>query len=325
MKIELMKDCELLVTNRAILRETFPMEPALMSLAAAAVLTGKGLAADPAKLKACNTILKKHTGAFSGFRGNVKLPLICAMSVAPDAEGYLARVQSAYDSMKQSFWERAEYRVLAAMTICDHISASDFEAYALRTEELYSRMKQEHRWLTSDEDIPFAALLAVSGLDLDKLITEMEEDYRLLRSHFHDNNAVQSLSHVLALSSLPAEEKCNRVNALFAALKDCGHKFGTGYELAVLGSLATLDMPADSLAEKIAEVDDFLKDQKGFGSFSLGSKERRMYAAQLILNHCGQNSDGVALGSMLALTVQIEVCMLICIASCTATATAATH
>ena len=58
-------------------------------------------------------------------------------------------------------------------------------------------MKEKHPWLTSDEDIPFAAMLAVSDLDTDSLISEMEKNYEILKQKFSDKNAVQTLSHVL--------------------------------------------------------------------------------------------------------------------------------
>lgn len=316
MDTELKEKCDLLVKNRKTITDAFSWDSTLMSLAAAALYTSTGLAADKTRLKECEAIIKKKTGAFSEFRGNMKIPLLCKMALSDYPEKYFENVETVYKLLNKSKWIGNEYKIIAAMTICDHVEESEYALFVDRTNDIYSRMKQEHPWLTSDEDIPLAAILAVSGLNVDQLIEEMERDYAILKKTFHDSNAVQSLSHVLALDAQPAEVKCAKVESIYNELKAIKHKYGSGYELATLGTLTMLDMAEQTVAKLIAEVDDYLKGQKGFGDIVLGATERRLYAAQLVLNQYGPNdnkADGVVLGSMLALTIAIEICMMICV------------
>lgn len=325
MNTGLKEKCDLLVKNRKTITSTFAWESGLMSLAAATLYTRSGLTVDKEKLKECEATIKAKTSALSEFRGNVKMPLICKMALSDNPKKYFEQVEVIYKLLNKSKWLGNEYKIMAAITICDYADESDYEQYVSKTNEIYSRMKQEHKWLTSDEDIPFAAMLAVSGLDVDKLIDEMELNYKILKRKFHDSNAVQSLSHILALDEQPAEVKCAKVEAVFNELKAMKHSFGTGYELATLGTLAMLDIQEKEVANLIAETDDYLKEQKGFGNFALGAKERRLYAAQLVLNQYGSEdtrADGVVLGSMLALTVAIQICLILCITSCIAASTA---
>lgn len=325
MILELKEKCDLLVHNRKTITSAFAWDSGLMSLAAATLYTSRGLTADSKRLKECEAVIKAKTNAFSEFRGNVKTPLICKMALSDDPKKYFENVETIYKLLNKSKWMGNEYKIMAAITICDHAVESEYELFVNRTNEIYSRMKQEHKWLTSDEDIPFAAMLAVSGLDVDKLIDEMELNYKILKEKFHDSNAVQSLSHILALDEQPAEVKCAKVESIFNELKVMKHKFGTGYELATLGTLTMLDIQEKEVANLIAETDDYLKGQKGFGDFLLGSKERRLYAAQLVLNQYGPKDnevDGVVLGSMLAITIAIEICMILCITSCIAASSA---
>ena len=325
MNPELKEKCDLLVENRKVIAKAFAWDASLMSLASATLFTSNGLTADSEKLKECVGIMKAKTGIFSEFRGNVRIPLICKMALSDDPKKYFENVETLYELLNQGKWLGNEYKIMAAITICDHAEESEYELFVNRTNEIYSQMKQNHKWLTTDEDIPFAAMLAVSGLDIDKLIEEMELDYNILKGKFHDSNAVQSLSHVLALDEKPAEVKCAKVEAIFDELKAIKHTYGTGYELATLGTLTMLDMPEKELAEFIAEADDYLKRQKGFGDFVLGTKARRLYAAQLVLNQYGQGNkkaDGVVLGSMLALTIATEICLMLCVTSCTAASNA---
>lgn len=324
MNTELKEKCDLLVRNRNIIIDAFKLDSKSMSLAAAALYTSSGLTANSEKLKECESIIKTKMNAVSNFRGNVKMPLICKMALSDSPEKYFENIEILYKLLNKDKLIGSEYRIMAAITICDHVNESEYELFVNRTIEIYSKMKEEHKWLTSDEDIPFAALLAVSRLDADKLIDEMELNYNILKEKFHNSNAVQSLSHILALDKQPAEVKCAKVEAIFNELKAMKHKFGAGYELAVLGTLTMLDIQEKEVANLIAEVDDYLKEQKGFGGIAHGAGERRMYAAQLVLNQYGpedSNVDGVVLGSILALTIAIEVCMIICMTSCMTAAT----
>lgn len=316
MDTQLKEKCDLLVKNRKTITDAFSWDSTLMSLSAAALYTSAGLLADKKRLKECDAIVKTKTSAFSEFRGNVKIPLICKMALSDAPEKYFENVETIYNLLNKSKWIGSEYKILAALTICDHVEESEYVQIVNKTNEIYSRMKQEHKWLTSDEDTPFAAILAVSGLDVDKLIEEMELNFAILKKTFHDSNAVQSLSHVLALNEQSAEVKCAKVESIYNELKAMKHRFGSGYELATLGTLTMLDMGDKQVANLIAEIDDYLKGQKGFGDFALGPKERRLYAAQLVLNQYGaegNTADSVILGSMLALTIAIEVCMMICV------------
>jgi hypothetical protein len=117
-------------------------------------------------------------------------------------------------------------------------------------------MKSEHPFLTSSEDSVFAIMLALSSLSDEEIIRETEICYNALRERFKSRNAVQSLSHVLALYSdgaYTAADRCRNTIALYDALREKGMKYGTEYELATLGTLAMLDC---SIEEKVADLDE---------------------------------------------------------------------
>lgn len=324
---ELKEKCDLLVQNKRILQDAFKWQAGLMSLTAATLYTDRGTPVNAEQLKRCEAIMKEKTSVFSEFRGNVKMPLLCKMALSDDPEKYFANVEKLYGLLNNGKWLGDEYRIMAAITLCDHVDESEYEAAVSRTNEIYSRMKQEHQWLTSNEDIPFAAILAVSGLDIDRLICEMEKNYRILKDTFHNSNAVQSLSHILALDERIAEEKCASVVSLFDELKAIKHRFGTSYELATLGTLTLLELPEKETAALIAEADDYLKGQKGFGALALSASERRLFAAQLVLQQYGPKpnpGDSAVLGSVLALTIATEISMTLCVACCIS-ASASSH
>lgn len=103
-----------------------------------------------------------------------------------------------------------------------------------------------------------------------------------MKPQFFSGNAVQSLSHVLALGDGRAEEKCSRTLLLYDRLKERGYKYGTDYELPTLGVLALSEGDLMEIVTEMTDTDDFLAKQKGLGNWSIGRKQRLMYTGMLV-------------------------------------------
>lgn len=312
MDIELQRLCEQLSNNRNVLDKTFPWDSRTMALAGSAVLMGLRKSADVETLKRCEKILDSHTSVVSEFRGSLKLPLICKMSASDDPDKCFLNVQAVDKLLNGSKWFGNTYMLLASMTLCDHIDVKDAQTYVDKTNEIYHRMKESHKLITSDEDIPFAAVLAASGIDADILICESERCYPVLKDKFGigSGNAVQTLCHILALSQKDSGEKCAKVERLYDRLKEEKHKMDVSQELASLGMLATLDADTEELINEIIEADVYLKKQKGFSDWDIGGSMRRMYASMVVMefnSRNGADNDNSKVARMLATSVAVEV------------------
>lgn len=318
MNVEMKERCDLLVKNRECISKAFHWESGMMLLTAASIFTESGKLADVEELKNCERIIKTQTSLFSSFRENAKMPLICYMALSEDPEDYFLKVQEVYQLLKAGKWSGNDYIMLAAMAIVNHARPAEYIQYVADTQVIFSRMKEDHKWLTSGEDIPFAAMLAVSDLVIPDMMDEAEKNYDLLSKSFHDKNVIQSLSHVLAINDADAAVKCERVKVIYNRLKDEKHKYASGFEMAVLGSMLITGLSDEEIVSGIIEADEYLRGEKGFGNFTLGGSLRRMYAAQTILDVYRKNDDKAhteILGSSLAVTIAAEICMILIITS----------
>ncbi|MBP3569955.1 MAG: DUF4003 family protein, partial [Lachnospiraceae bacterium] len=123
-----------------------------------------------------------------------------------------------------------------------------------------------------------------------------------------------------------AEEKCNKVVALYEALKADGVKYGKYHELVVLASLALLPVELSVLVEDIKAVDAFLTEQKGYGGFfGFDKKTRLMHAAMIVSCDYVKNdaTDIAAMTGTLAAVAAQQAAMCACIAAATAASSAA--
>lgn len=324
MREALLEQCESFIENRDIVRSVFKMESSFMYPICSAIITDKGKRADSERLKQCRDILKAQTGAFSNFRGLCKLALICMMSVDANPEQRLKNAQQVYEHLKGSF-SGSQYLCVAAMVISELVDPGYYKPMAEHTRRIYNLLKSKHPFLIGAEDSIFSALLAVSKKTDSRILEETEQCYTLLKPHFLSNNAVQSLSHVLALCEGRPKEKCEATVSLFQQMKQEGLRYGTDFELPTLGVLAMLPVDRQTILSELREVDEYLARKSGYGIFGLGKRQRLMHAAMIVtgdhLEHCSTNQMTLSHSTMaLAAAQQAALCAAIAAATAAANA-----
>ena len=322
---EIESKCLDLVENYRILAAGNKMEFTEMNLACAGIFLASGRAPDMERIKECKKLLKSRAGIFSNFRGSDELLVRCKMALADDPARYFDRLESEYKQLKTFF--SGEQTVLAAMILAEQ---NDGEGLAEKTKQIYREMKEAHPWLTSENDLPFAALMAASGRDVSAVYAEAEEIYALLRKELHvERDTLQMLSHILAIRSGRTDVKCDKLCALADGLKAARHSLGRGSRLAILGLLADSGLSTDALVERICEADDFLKQHKPFrGIFGVGRECRRMFAVQMVYASLS-GEDSLGASAMMAASVELAIItmilMMIIITSTTSASHSASH
>jgi hypothetical protein len=317
--------CLRLVENYRILAAGNKWEFSEMLLACAGIYLAAGVTPDMSRVKECKKLLKSKAGIFSNFRGQDELLVRCKMALADDPVLYFDNLEREYRSLKTFF--SGEQTVLAAMILAEQ---DPREGLAEKTKQIYKEMKEAHPWLTSENDLPFAALMAASGRDAASIYAEAEEIYAYLKENLRgDRDTLQMLSHILAVRSGRADAKCEKLCALAGGLKAAKRSLGSGSRLAILGLLADAGLSADALVERIAETDDFLKQYKPFrGIFGVGKDCRRMFAVQMVqASLSGEESLGAS--AMMTASVELAIItmilMLIIISSSAASTHSASH
>lgn len=314
--------CDLLSENRNIIQKVFRWDSDVMRLACAAVFTIEGKTADIQRLKESEKILKAKERFFSEFRGNLRLIVLAKMALSDDPEAYWTHLREVYHSFIRNRAFGEEYCLLAAIQLMDAVEPGRISEAVERTYAIHDRMRKEHPWLTGQGALPMAAVLAVRKLNPEVLFEEMEACYQLLRGKFHAGESAQICSHVMSVSGTGAEWKCSRMFAIWDGLKHSRCRYGTGKELAILAALALLDRPTESIVQDILEADEALAKKRGFGFFTIGVVQRRMYAAQVVLNAYAQKGDTVD-SSVISDSVALSIAKAVC-ASVIATTTAST-
>ena len=324
-KASLFALCDQFITNRDIVKAAFRMDNNYIFPVCANRFCARGRMAQAEALRRSRDVIRSQTGAFSHFRGNIKAPLACILSMSENPEDTMARAVDNYTLLKGSF-SGSEYLALAAFLLAD--LDRDAAGRAARGREIYRRMKAEHPFLTSSEDSVFAVFMAFSQMTDDQLIADMEACYGLVKTRFKDSNCAQTVSHVLTLSPGTPEEKTGRLFGLYDALENAGGKYGKHHQLATLAALSAADADIRTLTEDILDVDYFLENQKGYGFFGLDRRTRLMHAAMIVSDEYTprESVDQAALAGTLSMIIaQQMACYAAISASTAAASTAAAH
>ena len=273
--------CKNLIKNKETMKSAFAWEDGLTHLACAGIFINKEQTANEEMLLQCKDILKRNTGIFSSFKSTAKPMIVAMLAANENPQLLMERGLKVYDLLKEEFMSSV-YLPIAAMIIAQYADEARYAELAQRTRRIYKQMRADHPFLTSGEDSTFCALMALLDKPDEVLLGDAEECYKILKNNFFSSNAVQSLSHVLAMCDGEPENKCQKTMELFQKLKEAGHKYGTSYELPTLGVLAMADGNQDEIAAEMAEIDQWLSEQKGFGFFSsISAKQRLMYAGMI--------------------------------------------
>lgn len=273
--------CKNLIKNKETMKSAFAWEDGLTHLACAGIFINKEQTANEEMLLQCKDILKRNTGIFSNFKSTAKPMIVAMLAANENPQLLMERGLKVYDLLKEEFMSSV-YLPIAAMIIAQYADEARYAELAQRTRRIYKQMRADHPFLTSWEDSTFCALMALLDKPDEVLLGDAEECYKILKNNFFSSNAVQSLSHVLAMCDGEPENKCQKTMELFQKLKEAGHKYGTSYELPTLGVLAMADGNQDEIAAEMAEIDQWLSEQKGFGFFSsISAKQRLMYAGMI--------------------------------------------
>lgn len=275
--------CKLMIDNKLAVENEYTWQGAVTNVLISNFFTSRGMSVNTEKLREAESIIKKNTSVISNFRGFIQGYLSAVLAESDNPEELFTEIKETYNEMKKAKFSKSPYLVAAATLICTIDTELEKTDIIANAKIIYKMMKDKHPILTADEDVTFATLLAMSGLEIAKLDEEMENCYKMLKSITWANNAVQSLSHVLSLGQADAASKCNRVRDMITLLKNRGMEYGKGCELAALGGLAILDEQIELLVEEMLEADAHLRDARGFGNFGIGETQRFMYDAMLVM------------------------------------------
>lgn len=287
-------------------------------------LTLRNRNADVEKINNCIDIIRNNSSIFSNFRGNNLLTTAVNLSIQNNPEESFNDIIIIYNKLKNHFFNN-QFLVLAAQIIYNYRNINDVDLIVVNTRKAYDTMKKNHLFLTGQEDICAAAVIATTSNNVEQTFIDMEECYNILKNNvFYSGNNLQALSHILSLFEGFPQEKCNKVLLLDKILRNHSVPLKS-YSLPILGVAALTNIDYEKFATDLNSANNYLKKQHGFGSFSLGSTVRNMIIASLLSLEFIENSDSLTKEKLIETTnnISLNIVLIMQIAAATAASSAA--
>jgi hypothetical protein len=314
MRHTLQERCEAQIRNEAMLRKGHKLEFESIMKLAAMLYVNAGREVDVARLRECKRILKDKVGLFSNFRGHMQYLVQVKMALSDDPAAYLDGVLDIYQRLKAGRVLPGEMVAMAATTIYENCPADVRDTVVDKTRKAYAKIKEQHRFLTGEEDLALIALMVLADIDPDRAAVRAEEMYAILKGRYlPGSDTPQTVAMVLSLSEKPAEQNAQGFFGLYDACKAAGHATSKDKAMAIYATYADLEANLSEVVAEIGEVDDWLKRQKGYGALGVGASIRRLFAATLVLEDRVEDSAVAVAGttSVVAQTVVEELLLLL--------------
>ncbi|MFD0674708.1 DUF4003 family protein [Cohnella sp. GCM10027633] len=311
----------LFADNARAAKKAFAWRNASVNRLAALLYAAEGREIDIEAVRDNLERVKRSTGMFSMFRGDSAISLAAQLSLSGDPEARLADALAVYELLKDAKFRASPYLPIAAYQIAANASPDRFGSTVARAQSFYAAMKANHRFLTGQDDYIYAAMLALSDVEVEAGTERMEWLYAALKPELRAGNALQALTQVLVLGDEGGRPE-ERVLALKGAFRERGFPMDRSYTLPSLGVLALLPRENRDIVEETALSFEWLREQKGFGAWSVDKQELLLHAAALVAYR--SMADGVVPLSALATSLtNLIVAQQAAIAAAAATAAAA--
>lgn len=271
----------LFADNVQVINKDFVWKNTLAKRLAALLFTAESRTLDGEAIRRGEALIKRQTGLFSTFRGNASLTVATLLALADDPEQLLDRTLLVYDLMKAARFSASDFSVIAACLIAGQARPEALAATVERARAFYDGMKQEHWFLTGQDDYIFCAMLGLSGLEPLDGVARIERLYDDLRPDFRGRNAVQALAQVLVLAD-DAASPSFQVRNLRDAFKASGIRLDREYTLTSLGVLTLVSPDHAAIVQAVQAAYDNLRTRRGFGRWTIGRQELLLLAAALV-------------------------------------------
>lgn len=223
--------------------------------------------------------LRRSTRLFSAFRGLAKAPAAVKLGEYEDGEQRFVYCRDNLRRLKAAGFAPTDYLVPASFLMAKGHDRADRiagDAFAH-----YREMQHAHRVLTGGEDVLYAVLFAMYGLNPQDVTARTNAAMDVLSARFHCGNPTQMASFAIAAASGDAVKTAQRTERLYDAVRNAGVKNRETLDVPLLAFLAALNVPEEETAQTIASVNAYLKSRRGFSIARVGRSQRLFYATAL--------------------------------------------
>lgn len=235
-----------------------------------------------------------HIKAISGkiFEPDITTVLVASrMSLRskPSAD----RISDIYVELKKRLKNRCPdyYIQYAACILSEYTNMEAARIAYLAAKQMESIRANRSEAMYCDNDFIIACLLALyNHRHRDRISDDIAECIEELKSRGISLGTAKHVARILAFGNGVASARCDRFIRLAELLKERDANIGTGKEMSAVAFAALIDVPDETLADSIAEINNYLAHNKYLDAKVNGSK-RVMYSVLIACTDIMEDID----------------------------------
>ncbi len=313
-----------IIQDYEVLRKTFKWDNDLAKHLISLTFTMKDKLLNTNQIEEMKAYIKRETGVFSSFRGNMMFILAGLLSASSDIpQRDFDRILNNEKKMKEVGFKSGTYLPSALYTLISVCDDAQVEAHLKKAKDIYQDMKENHPFLTSGDDYALAILLASTNHNpqiLEAYYTELSTQ------GFRKSNGLQMLSHILVFSQNETSETTKKCGRILKELKNNKLNVSSDY-YAAIGVVTLLDIDENMLIADLIEIASYLKKIKHYKW--LGKGMHILIASAIIsCQYVNEQSEDILIDTTLNVSIQAiiaaqQAAMIAAIAASSAAAGAA--
>ena len=275
----------LFAENCQAIKGSFTMHLPVIKRLSALAYTLENKQVDITAIDEAHQIIKNDVGMFSNFRGTFVIYLATMLSLQEFPQQMFSDTKHVYGLLnQQGFWKN-DYLVLSAFEIAKNAESGKHSHVASRAMDFYKEMKANHRFHIGTDDYLFTAMLAMSDMEVHAGANKVRQIFTLLKYNFGfwaSKNSLLHLAQVLALGGHPGD--CvQELLHLKRILKQRKIRLDRNPVLSALGVVGLFPVNHGDIANELESAINYLRTQKGFGTWSdVHREELLLYAVSIL-------------------------------------------
>ena len=223
-------------------------------------------------LQQCIGNLRSGTSSFSFLRGQYVLITAALLLTGKNNSLTISEVLDVYNLLKTNGLPRSHSAAMAACLIGNLAQPAQYAAIAQHMAQIFMAMRKQHVMITNEENVLTAALFAIYQLPVQESITQIELLYQPLRRLIPSGHSAWLAAQILHLAGRTPADIATMQN-IYTACSRRNIRLSGAIAGMSLCSLSLLPADAETLAQQMAQTYVTLREQKGFGIWSLSAQE----------------------------------------------------
>lgn len=284
MNKEAKEKLDLFLQNTRQMQSNFRSDLILANIMSALFYTQSNQTVSISEIQDAKNLIRQNSIFLSAVPSSPLLGAATLISLSKEKETLFRNMLDVYRRLRYASSHCDDYSLISSYYIANYTCTETYDTAISRMQLFYQFIKQEAPLNIRSDTYTYAALLAISDLDMPSCNLRMNTLYREFLNDFQSRSSILALCHILLFSNQNDFNLADWTKEYHTEFKSYGFRFRDLTILPMIGFLSILSLDIPSTVSDIMELYDCLRSQKELSRVQLSKTERLAIAIFLFFS-----------------------------------------